>query len=98
MSAIPMGAPGCPDLARSTASMESARMQLASSRLVLIGFYVSGSKGGCGKEQFAIVRSGDPSLYGHAAGSGANFPLAADAWNARCCCLAAPTWVNSHAT
>jgi len=45
MSAMPIGAPGCPDLARSTASIESARMQLASSRRVVIWFFVCGSKG-----------------------------------------------------
>src|ERR1700675_2712273 len=34
MSAMPMGAPGCPELAFWTASMDRARMALASSRRV----------------------------------------------------------------
>src|SRR4051812_10567914 len=32
MSAIPIGMPGCPDLAASTASIDNARMALANSR------------------------------------------------------------------
>src|SRR5580704_3758372 len=45
MSAMPMGIPGWPELARCTASMDSARMALASSRRVVIAvLYIGGLK------------------------------------------------------
>src|SRR5437762_12641269 len=39
MSAMPIGMPGCPALARCTASMDRARMALASSRRVVMRLF-----------------------------------------------------------
>ena len=99
MSAIPIGAPGCPDLARSTASIESARMQLASSRRVVIGssFEVEGR---VRKRTVCHSAAQTPQLVRARGRRAAENLRHQDVVRhaASPCCLAAPTWAHSHAT
>src|SRR6266404_4619422 len=62
MSAIPIGIPGCPEFARCTASMDRARMALASSRRVVISS--GGASAACSGLRRQVPRFGSRRAHG----------------------------------